>query len=54
MLTRQLFEDSFRPVPGFLEETEEALQARYELVEEFPESVYFAYGRTRVFRLRSP
>jgi hypothetical protein len=52
VLTRQLFEDSFRAVPGFLEETEEALASRYELVKEFPESVYFAYGRTRVFRRR--
>jgi hypothetical protein len=54
VLTDQLTSQSFDSVPGFLEEVEAALSARYELVREFPAGVYFPYGRIRVFRLRTP
>jgi hypothetical protein len=54
VLTDQLTSQSFDSVPGFLEEIEAALSARYELVREFPSGVYFPYGRIRVFRLRTP
>ncbi|MCI0657062.1 MAG: hypothetical protein L0170_08320 [Acidobacteria bacterium] len=53
VLTQQLTEQSFNTVPGFLEEIEMALSRNYELVREFPPSVYFDYGRIRVFRLRN-
>lgn len=53
VLTGQLTEQSFGTVPGFLEEIEMALVRNYELVREFPPSVYFPYGRIRVFRLRN-
>jgi hypothetical protein len=54
VLTEQLTSQSFDSVPGFLEEVEAALAARYDLVHEFPSGVYFPYGRIRVFRLRAP
>ena len=54
VLTQQLTEDSFISVPGFQAEIEAALSQRYDLVKEFPGSVYFRYGRMRVFRLRVP
>ena len=53
VLTQQLTEDSFATVPGFLDEVEAALSRNYDLVREFPSSVYFPYGRIRVFRLRN-
>ena len=53
VLTGQLTEQSYDSVPGFLEEIEAALARNYELVKEFPPSVYFDYGRIRVFRLRN-
>ena len=53
VLTQQLFEQSFESERGFLSDAEKALATRYELVREFPASVYFQYGRIRVFRLKS-
>ena len=53
VLTEQLTQQSFDSVPGFMEEVEGALARNYELAREFPPSVYFDYGRIRVFRLRS-
>jgi hypothetical protein len=52
VLTWQLTEHSLISVPGFLDEIELALSEKYELVREFPASVYFTYGRIRVFRAR--
>jgi len=53
VLTERLTEKSYGSVPHFQEEMNAALSRRYELVREFPGSVYFVYGRTRLFRLRS-
>lgn len=53
VLTEQLTEQSFATVPGFVGEIETALSRNYELVREFPPSVYFKYGKIRVFRPRS-
>jgi hypothetical protein len=54
VLTEQLTQQSFDSVPGFLEAVDSALARNYELEREFPPSVYFDYGRIRVFRLRNP
>ncbi len=53
VLTQQLFEQSFESERGFESDAEKALASRYALVREFPASVYFQYGRIRVFRLKA-
>jgi hypothetical protein len=52
VVTQQLTEQSFDPMPEFVAAIERSLAEHYELRREFPAGPHFGYGRIRVFAVR--